>query len=228
MERRRVLWLCSLGGGLALGIGIALWALCSPASVGCTTNIVVLTGGRITSKGCAAYSVAAHVGAGLVVLGSVLLVGRFVLGRVQRPAATASDVRHEASPVSGELPGRQVETPPAAPSAATAGGTAEAPAPAPVERTVEPPVEAPAPAPAAVGAANGSGNGNGHRPRLEAVGAAPSGDAPVELDAARARARSRELPLVDLPPGWYGNPNNPGGSVQWWDGTRLLDERPGA
>ena len=28
---------------------------------------------------------------------------------------------------------------------------------------------------------------------------------------------------VRLPPGWYGNPKNPGGPVQWWDGSRLTD-----
>ncbi len=75
MERRRVLRACSLGGGIALGAGIALWALCSPTSVGCATNVVVLTGGRVTARGCAAYSVAAHVGVGLLVLGAVQLSG---------------------------------------------------------------------------------------------------------------------------------------------------------
>jgi hypothetical protein len=28
---------------------------------------------------------------------------------------------------------------------------------------------------------------------------------------------------VSLPPGWYGNPSNRNGSVQWWDGHRLVD-----
>jgi hypothetical protein len=31
---------------------------------------------------------------------------------------------------------------------------------------------------------------------------------------------------VVLPPGWYGNPSNPNGSVQWWDGHRLVDRPP--
>jgi hypothetical protein len=206
MERRRSLRLCSLGGGIALGAGIALWALCSPASVGCTTNIVVLTGGRITSKACAAYSVAAHAGVGLVVVGAVLLVGRFVLGRIDRAAGSAADIEAPAAG-SGAAPDGPVEAPA---STAAVGAPAAA-----VVAAVEVP-----------GTPATNGNGSGHRPRLEPVGAAPSEGPPVELDA--ARARKRELPLVDLPPGWYGNPDNPGGSVQWWDGTRLLDERPGA
>ena len=31
---------------------------------------------------------------------------------------------------------------------------------------------------------------------------------------------------IRLPPGWYGNPNNPDRPVQWWDGRKLVD-RPG-
>jgi hypothetical protein len=31
---------------------------------------------------------------------------------------------------------------------------------------------------------------------------------------------------VALPPGWYGNPSNRNGSVQWWDGHRLVDRPP--
>jgi|GEM_PF-4878385 len=33
------------------------------------------------------------------------------------------------------------------------------------------------------------------------------------------------LPM-HLPPGWYGNPDNPDKPVQWWDGTRLVDRPP--
>ena len=29
--------------------------------------------------------------------------------------------------------------------------------------------------------------------------------------------------VVQLPPGWYGNPDIPGKPVQWWDGTKLTD-----
>ena len=32
--------------------------------------------------------------------------------------------------------------------------------------------------------------------------------------------------VVALPPGWYGNPSNRNGSVQWWDGHRLVDRPP--
>jgi hypothetical protein len=33
-------------------------------------------------------------------------------------------------------------------------------------------------------------------------------------------------PRVMLPPGWYGNPDNPDNPVQWWDGTKLTDRPP--
>ena len=74
-----------------LGAGTVLYALCSPASVGCTTNLVVLTHSQVTARGCAAYSVAAHVGVGLIVLGAVLLLGSFALAvRQRRQAAGAT------------------------------------------------------------------------------------------------------------------------------------------
>ena len=57
----------------------------------------------------------------------------------------------------------------------------------------------------------------------------------VERRRVERRARVRVGPIppgedvagptgpVSLPPGWYGNPDNPGGPVQWWDGKRLVD-----
>ncbi len=32
--------------------------------------------------------------------------------------------------------------------------------------------------------------------------------------------------VIGLPPGWYGNPSNRNGSVQWWDGHHLVDRPP--
>jgi hypothetical protein len=76
------------------------------------------------------------------------------------------------------------------------------------------------------------------------AGPAPGGPATAVV-AARPQtneASERRQPLSDaqeredrprdevmaLPPGWYGNPSNPNGSVQWWDGHRLLDRPPRA
>ena len=57
MERGRGRTRCVLWGGVVLGVGIVLTALCSPSSVGCSTNLVVLTHSQVTARGCAAYSV---------------------------------------------------------------------------------------------------------------------------------------------------------------------------
>ncbi len=46
---------------------------------------------------------------------------------------------------------------------------------------------------------------------------------PPEVPAEQ-EVRSQEV--FALPPGWYGNPSNPNGSVQWWDGHRLVDRPP--
>ena len=52
---------CAAWGGVSLGVGTLAYALFSPSSVGCSTNVVVLTHGTVTERGCAAYSVmAAH------------------------------------------------------------------------------------------------------------------------------------------------------------------------
>ncbi len=88
MERGRGRTRCAVGGGVSLGVGTLLFALCSPSSVSCATNLVVLTGGTVTAKSCAAYSVAAHVGVGLLVLGAVLLTGAFVLTVLHRRTGT--------------------------------------------------------------------------------------------------------------------------------------------
>ena len=56
---------------------------------GCSTNLVVLTHSTVTARGCAAYSVVAHLGVGLIVLGAVLLLGSFVLAvRTRRHGTT--------------------------------------------------------------------------------------------------------------------------------------------
>ena len=59
--------------------------------------------------------------------------------------------------------------------------------------------------PVAQGGTNGSNNGN-----------ATNGSA----------GKGREPEPLTLPPGWYGNPGNRNGAVQWWDGHRLVDRPP--
>jgi hypothetical protein len=41
-----------------------------------------------------------------------------------------------------------------------------------------------------------------------------------------SQEREEHEEVVALPPGWYGNPSNRNGSVQWWDGNRLVDRPP--
>jgi len=212
MERGRGWVRCVLWGGIALGVGTLLFALCSPSSVGCATNLVVLTHSQVTARGCAAFSVAAHLGIGLIVLGAVLLLGSFVLAvRQRRQASGASATSAVQSPVEesrtegGDGAGPVPATAPAAPTVPTAPAAVEPPAPVP-----------PAPSPPAP---------------LQ-----PSVEQPfVERRRVERRAPARVGPIppgeddrgpvgpVSLPPGWYGNPDNPGGPVQWWDGERLVD-----
>ena len=216
MERRHGQRLCALGGGIALGAGVAAWALCSPASVGCTTNVVILTGGRVTSKGCAAYSVAAHAGVGLVVLGAVLLVGRFLLARSARASDVAgdhsSDVVVRAGEPSNVVVGTERGTGIGDDLDSSLGLRAVAEAAEPV-RTGYQVDEA---------RAVGSFRSNGHDQDRRPTDAGGGGGHPGRASA------GRDLRLIGLPPGWYGNPDNPSGTVLWWDGTRLLDERPSA
>jgi hypothetical protein len=234
---------CALWGGLSLGVGTLAFALFSPSSVGCSTNVVVLTRSAVTARGCAAYSVVAHLGVGLIVLGGVLLLGSFALALRTRRAGAAAVVATPAATV---------------PAAATAPAATPAPAPATVADTIgrsvnEPPVAAaPAAATPAVedptalhrepGAADPIATGS-VIVRSDVVsepgpGRAPEWSSePVEVrtrpiapgedvsDHDRARPDGSGLleSAVRLPPGWYGNPDNPGRPVQWWDGTRLTD-----
>jgi len=81
----------ALAGACSFGAGTVAFALCSPASTGCTTNLVVLTNAAVTTRSCAAYSVAAHLGIGLMVLGGVLLVGYFIIVAVRPRAGQSTD-----------------------------------------------------------------------------------------------------------------------------------------
>jgi hypothetical protein len=81
----------ALAGACSFGAGTVAFALCSPASTGCTTNLVVLTNAAVTTRSCAAYSVAAHLGIGLMVLGGVLLVGYFIIVAVRPRAGQPAD-----------------------------------------------------------------------------------------------------------------------------------------
>ena len=212
MERGRGRTRCVLWGGVVLGAGTVLYALCSPSSIGCATNLVVLTHSQVTARGCAAFSVAAHAGVGLIVLGAVLLLGSFVLAvRQRRQAASAASAAAQAL----------VEEPlvtPVGPAAAVApaGPTAAPPAaqgsePVPIPEPSPPPLMPPAPAPPSVAQPVVERRRRERRAPVR-VGPIPPGDddlGPIGPES--------------LPPGWYGNPGNPGGPVQWWDGTRLVD-----
>ena len=81
---------CAAAGACSLGAGTVAFALFSPSTSGCTTNLVVLADGAVTTRSCAAYSVAAHLGVGLMVLGGVLLFGFFLVAAV-RPQAEPSE-----------------------------------------------------------------------------------------------------------------------------------------
>ncbi len=245
---------CALWGGISLGFGTLMYALFSPASMGCSTSVVILTHGTVTARGCAAYSVVAHVGVGLIVLGAVLLLGSFVLVlRTRRQGARSGAVgrRHAGEPDAGVgedvPPGSPVPVPPAAP----------APPSVPFPPSV--PVPPPAPVPAPVGTVEG---GTAQVvaevvvSEVVAPGAVPPGpmgepvptrgvEPPPGQEPGRTRPIApgeepevghdrgdrgdvrdlRESPVL-LPPGWYGNPDTPGRPVQWWDGTKLTD-RPG-
>jgi len=113
MERGRGSSRWALAGACSFGAGTVAFALCSPASTGCTTNLVVLTNGAVTTRSCAAYSVAARLGIGLMVLGGVLLVGYFLIVAV-RPRAEPPTAVPPAAP-SAALPAEPPVTEPVAP-----------------------------------------------------------------------------------------------------------------
>ncbi len=120
MERGRGSSRWALAGACSFGAGTVAFALCSPASTGCTTNLVVLTNAAVTTRSCAAYSVAAHLGIGLMVLGGVLLVGYFIIVAVRprggRPTDAPSVQPSAAEPLTPEPPAAEpvVAQPPAA------------------------------------------------------------------------------------------------------------------
>jgi len=186
---------CAAWGGVTLGIGTLAFALCSPSSAGCSTNLVVLTHGAVTARGCAAYSMIARIGVGLMVLGAVLLLGSFILAvRSRRLTAPRGADEDTHSP-------RDVVPDP--------------PVPAPSDRTPVPtppvpaePHGAPVPIP--------DGDVPRRRPPVR-VGPIPPGEDSADWDVP-----APGHPMA-LPPGWYGNPGNPDKPVQWWDGTRLTD-----
>ena len=194
--------MCALWGGISLGVGTLAFALFSSSSAGCSTNLVVLTHSAVTARGCAAFSVVSHVGVGLVVVGAVLLLGSFALAvrtRRQGPGATVATDRVPGPPAA--LPTEPAHTAvpvvTVPPVVVTAG-----PEPDAVDLPVTARSEEPEPVLA----------------RTRPI--APGED--VDEGAGRDDV---ELPgsVVRLPPGWYGNPDNPGRPVQWWDGTKLTD-----
>ena len=189
MEQGRIRIRSAAWGGISLGIGTFAYALCSPSNAGCSTNLIVLTHGTVTARGCAAFSVVARFGIGLMVLGAVLVLGSFVVAVRSRRQATTVELTSESAP------DRPI--------------VLEAPAPAQAEAPTH-------------GGGGSSAAADVTTPKwgtTERVGPTPPGEC--------APAWPRDDPDVPttLPPGWYGNPNNPERPVQWWDGTRLTDRR---
>jgi len=181
---------CAAWGGASLGIGTLAYALCSSSSIGCSTNLVVLTHGTVTARGCAAYSTIARLGVGLMVLGAVLLVGSFIAGVRIR----------EAAPVESGVPAAVRRTAPEPPV------PADATTAAPAVRKI-----------AAPGRDDEPAEGPPRRRTPARVGPVPPG-----VDEPERAGPGPESP-IQLPPGWYGNPNNPDRPVQWWDGRKLVD-----
>jgi len=88
MEPGRIRIRSATWGAVSLGVGTAAYALCSPSNAGCSTNLIVLTHSTVTARGCAAFSVVARFGVGMMVLGAVLLLGSFIVTvRARRQAA---------------------------------------------------------------------------------------------------------------------------------------------
>ena len=213
---------CALWGGISLGVGTLAFALFSPASVGCSTNLILLTHGTVTARGCAAYSVVSRIGVGLIVLGAVLLLGSFALTlRTWRQAAAVAPVapvnpEPTVNDVLGDFgrPAPEVAVAPSEPQPRPATPQESQPPPIPLQPSHEEPPPAehwaeplrPRPEPAVA------------RARPIAPGEQEWGD---EASGDDALSRS----AVQLPPGWYGNPNNPDHPVQWWDGAKLVDRR---
>jgi hypothetical protein len=225
---------CALWGGVSLGVGTLAYALFSPSSVGCSTNVVVLTHGGVTERGCAAYSVMSHAGVGLMVLGAVLLLGSFALAvRWRRQeAASPVDALDSLFGTAGEsvAPVTRRATTVSAGPVVSAGVVERAevlavpeadptpPAPRPV---VPEPIPEPEPEP---------------EPRPETRPEPRPEPKPEPVQTRRPIAPGEDVyePApsgphglsVQLPPGWYGNPDIPGKPVQWWDGTKLTDGPP--
>jgi len=191
------MWIrCAAWGGASLGVGTLAYALCSPSNAACSTNLIVLTHGTVTARGCAVFSVVARSGLGLMVLGAVLLLGSFIVNvRARRQSAVVDP---------------QSETSSGLPDAMDAMEATE-PATEPVAKPAETPADV-VTVPSSVGDDVPPG-----RRTSERVGPIPPG--------VYSAAWEDAIPAgpMTLPPGWYGNPNNPDRPVQWWDGTRLTD-----
>jgi len=138
MAQGRGRTLCALWGGICLGAGTLAYALFSPSTVGCSTNVVVLTRSAVTARGCAAYSVLARIGVGLMVLGAVLLMGSFLVAI--RSRRRPSQMHRDAG--IAEVAGSAVAAPPAAVGASSRFVASIAPeevapaGPAPTDRYV--------------------------------------------------------------------------------------------
>jgi len=237
MERGPMPTKCAAWGGIVLGIGTLAYALFSPSNAGCSTNLVVLTHSAVTARGCAASSLLAHLGVGMIVLGAVLLLGSFILlvrNRRQAPADEVAGIGTGASGslATGEANGARIAAPAPAPAPAPEHAPEPAPAPAP---PTDPATPAPPRAPMArnsdgVARVESPGGQDPEREGPIPPGPIAPGAGGPERNCAkdgRPVGMDPNPPVpVALPPGWYGNPDTPGKPVQWWDGTRLTDRPP--
>ena len=62
-------------------------------------------------------------------------------------------------------------------------------------------------------------------PEVRVTATAPEAPDVVE-EVPESDEQDRGEEVIALPPGWYGNPSNRNGTVQWWDGHRLVDRPP--
>jgi hypothetical protein len=219
MARGRGQLLCAVWGGISLGVGTLAYALFSSSSAGCSTNLVVLTRSAVTARGCAVFSIVAHVGVGLMVLGAVLLLGSFALAVRTRRQSVVAVGPAEVSPAVAA--GRSAAAARREPARLLGPETTPSTAPTPpVRRTAAPsaPSEArPAPVAPAVRTSTGRPQRAGPTLTVESALGVESGDGSTRPPGPPGSA-------MRLPPGWYGNPNIPGKPVQWWDGTKLVDD----
>jgi|GEM_PF-1040008 len=247
MERGPLPTRCAAWGGISLGIGTLAYALFSPSNAGCSTNLVVLTHATVTARGCAASSLVAHIGVGMMVLGAVLLLGSFILlvrNRRQVPGEVPGTGTAGADPSPTTVSDGPSVTATDRPRSVPVSPAQVAPSPdvpTPVAPSRVPAVPgAPAPTVGVTGRSRSTGRSYGDEAGREGpIPPGPLPPGPIPPGPVRPGPDGDRVPNghpewtetvtdvpVALPPGWYGNPDTPGRPVKWWDGTRLTDPPP--